>query len=211
MNNELLLDIKNLSIEFENLHLKDLNLQIKKGDLLVLTGESGTGKSTIFNAILGLLDFKSGSIKVSGIVHNQDNIKMIRSLISWYPQHFERVANGNVFDFMNELELNSLKKHEVAKEMNHFNLKEALLDSDFSELSGGEKQRIGVLITKLLNKDLVLLDEPTSALDKMNKEIVINYIFNSDKTNFVISHDEDIITRAENVILLEDNKLRNLK
>ena len=77
------------------------------------------------------------------------------------------------------------------------------MDSSFDEISGGEKQRIGIMICKLLKRDIMLLDEPTSALDKVNLGSVVEYLCAENETTMLsASHDDEWLRHCDNIIEL---------
>ncbi|SHH51621.1 ABC transporter ATP-binding protein [Clostridium grantii] len=190
-------------IEFKNINMKfnekqifsDFNLKINNKEKVLLNAPSGKGKSTLFKFILGIVQPDEGQVFLNGKVIDKKNINEVREQISYVSQGIE-FRNEVILQLIEEIfsfNGNKDKKlnYEKLKELMAFlNLEEEILSKEFEQLSGGEKQRIGIIIALLLDKEILLLDEATSALDKELKEKVVEFIAQSDKTIVVISHDD---------------------
>jgi putative ABC transport system ATP-binding protein len=96
----------------------------------------------------------------------------------------------------------NLDKSILKEYLSKLNLNQDILNSDYNELSGGEKQRIALILTFILERDLILLDEPTSALDKTNRDKFILLINEIEATKIIISHDDSINEIANEVLEL---------
>jgi len=205
----LMIEIKDLNIRFENeIIFKDFSLNLKKGEKLAVTGESGRGKSTFLNLLAGFIPDYKGSISIFGIELNHLTISEIRKKIAWLPQD----TSLNIktvkelffapFEFhLNKENRPSQKK--ISEIFKHFELSENLLQKKVKEISGGQKQRIILASCLLLKKPLLLIDEPTSALDEIIKKKVIDYILNKkDLTVIAATHDVYWIKNSYKVIEL---------
>ncbi len=201
-----ILEINNLSFSYGMAHvLKDLNFQLKEKEVVVITGENGSGKSTFLKILLRELNGYSGSIKLFG--EDLKNIKDFKD-VGYVPQ-VER-SNGISFPVtVKELvslnfyrEFGFIKKpSKKLMEMTREKLKALDIleyeNTPFNELSGGLKQR--VMIARALVKDpkLLLLDEPTSGVDMENKVHFMEMIgkLNQEKgiTILMVSHEFEFI------------------
>ena len=190
-----MLSIENLSISFQNKRIFD-NFTLKIGDKgkILIKGQSGIGKTTLFNYIMGFLKSDKGNLYFKNKKIIEGDFWDLRKNISYVPQNPD-VFVGKVNNFLKELF--SLKvnkkiqysKKEIYKYFDFFELDNKITEENFAELSGGEKQRLLLVIAIMLNRKIFLLDEPTSALDTELKKKIADYFLNSDKTVLVISHD----------------------
>jgi len=187
---------ENLEVTFNNnTIIKNLNFDVAKGDKLLIYGKSGIGKTTIFRLLLGFEKIQKGSIYFLGKPLNEKTVWELRKKIAYVSQDLD-IGGGNVFNLIRNIfsyktNINVPFDKERLKELlSFFRLKKDILDDDYEKLSGGEKQRIALIIAILLNRDIFLLDEATSALDNELKEKVIEYfIGNKNWTVLAIAHD----------------------
>ncbi len=203
----------NVSIKFDSQTIiKNLNFKINKGEKVSIVGESGAGKTSLMNALLGFVIPDSGEIKIFNKILNEKNVSNIRSKISWVPQEVNFSVNNAKefiflpFTFKHNRSIKP-KLNEIIELMNDFGLSENLLDKNINKLSGGEKQRIVLITSILLKREIMFLDEATSALDKNSKQKVTDYFFKqNDLTILAITHDDELIKRSNNIIELHKNK-----
>lgn len=217
---ESLLTISELSVGSKNLTIvKDFNLEIHKGEMIGIVGESGCGKSTMLKSIVGLSDYgieiKSGRIDFKGIpLHSlKDNeLRSIRgkeiSVIFQKPESmfdpvmkiknllFETVkfhVNGK----LNKEE--SFNRSKEILEQLHFENPEEVLNAYPFELSGGMNQRVAVAMAMINNPELILADEPTSALDvSVQSQVVRTFMELQEKTGVAIL----MVTHNINVVAI---------
>lgn len=203
-------------LEGRNIHFKygteiifdDFSFKLKKGEKLVLKGESGSGKSTLFRLILGFEHPEHGEFRYNGSVLGNGNVSSFRKETSWLPQDLN-IGSGLVKEVI-EYPLNFKSKSEkqtdptnITNLLNDLGLDSSILKKTYSDLSTGQRQRIGVLICILLNKPLMLLDEPTSALDRESKEKLAELLLNSDRTILSTSHDPFWVKRCDRMIEMQ--------
>lgn len=194
--------------------LKDINLSIDKGEVVVIIGPSGSGKSTLLRCISGLDDITDGSITVDGHTHNNKHpiTKNTRKKIGFVFQHFNLFSNLNVLDNLTlspiQNKLYSLTKAcEIAKQLL---AKVNLSDKEsvsVQSLSGGEKQRVAIARALVLNPEIMLFDEPTSALDPETIQDVLNIIKNLTKTGMtlvIVTHEMSFAKEVADRILFLD-------
>lgn len=189
-----------------------LNFKIAKGEKAVIRGSSGTGKSTLLNFVLGFLKPDSGFMSFKGECYSPKNITEIRNNIAWLPQDYNPIGAGKTSEVINILFSFKANKHlipdnkktEAYFEAVGLDLK--LLDSEFKELSGGEKQRTGLVICKLLERQMLILDEPASSLDRESVGSVIDFLFEDGVTVISSAHNEKWINSCSKVLELGNGR-----
>ena len=191
-----MIEIKNISLNFgEKQVFSDFNLSIKKGEKVILNAPSGKGKSSLLKIIMGFVQADSGEIVISEKLLTPKNIKEIRAKIAYLPQDIS-LPKMKVEEFIRgvlNFESNKTipyKKEKVEEMLVALMLPKDILNQDTSSLSGGEKQRIGILVMQLLNREIFLLDEITSALNSELKKFIADYFLKMEQTIIVVSHDE---------------------
>lgn len=171
--NKVMVHVENLKKNFGKLEvLKDLSVDIKEGEVVVLIGPSGSGKSTFLRCLNQLEMATAGTIIIDdvNITDKHVDINKVRENIGMVFQHFNLFNNKNVLQNITlaPTELKIMTKEE-AKEKGMALLKRVGLDSKAdaypSQLSGGQKQRVAIARALAMNPDIMLFDEPTSALD----------------------------------------------
>ncbi len=192
-----LLKIKNLSVNFDGKDImSDFNMSVEKGDKILIKGRSGIGKSTLFRLIMGFGIQSSGVISVDGVPVNSESVWAIRKRIAYVSQDTD-IAEGKVNDLVEEVfsfrsNRDILKKDELEPMMDELSLEYSILSKDYSKLSGGEKQRVALILALLSGKDIFLLDEVTAELDSGLKQKVVDIFFeNPEWTVLSISHDRE--------------------
>lgn len=197
MEKELVLDIKDLTFYYKKDKpiYSNFSLELKKGELVTIFGKSGTGKTTLFELILGSLKPINGVIK-------KENIAMIFQdpFNSFHPTHtiIDQIKDVVNYDFFNDLE-ELLPKLTLEKD---------LLEKKTHQLSGGQLQRCSILRALLMKPDLLLVDEPTSALDNIIAYDVMKLLikFLDSCAILLITHDLDMAKWcSDKIIRLEEN------
>lgn len=210
-NKQIEIDCVSFSYE-EKLILSRFSATIKKGKIYGIKGESGKGKSTLINIIMGLLLPQKGNIKVDGISIS-DNFQSWKSKIGYVPQNFyisdnsiaENIALGYP---TNEIDLNrvtdSLKSAQILDYIDTVGGVMRSFGEMGKELSGGQMQRISIARALYNDPELIILDEATTALDKDTELKIMNTILNfqGDKTIIIISHSNQILSLCDNIINL---------
>lgn len=192
---ENLLEFKNLSVGYKKPLISKMNLKIESGEVLGIIGENGSGKSTLLNTISGLIKEISGEILFNGKKLNRRDRQKLCALVMQEPSYqffMESVEKELTFGIKNYDE-NKLNKY--LQDMNLKNIK----DNDPLKLSGGEKQRLAILINLLDNKDVFLLDEPSSGLDYKNMLVIsdeIKKLQKKGKIIIIISHDYELLSEV---------------
>lgn len=204
--------LNNIVFSFnEHRVLNDITLKIKKGDRLAIIGQSGNGKTTLINIIMGLLKQDSGHIFIDSVELTEKNQRAWLNKIGYVPQSIylfdgtvgENIAFGYKYD--SKKIINALTKANI---YNHFKLKNGI-DTEVGEagiqLSGGQKQRLGIARALYSEPEILILDEATSALDeKIENEIMEElYSLNKDITIIIISHKMNAINRCNRIFTIE--------
>jgi len=193
--------------------LTDINLQVTNDSYITIVGKSGSGKSTLLN-ILGLVEgYDSGSYTFNGTkIHNGVDYARLR---------LENI--GFIFQSYNLISTMSCKEnillptmYNKRKQVQSFDeLVELLdigplLDQRVNTLSGGEKQRVAIARSLILDPCLILADEPTGNLDPKNRDIILNMLQHENKKGrgiLLITHDEAIAAQAKTKLTLLGGKL----
>ncbi len=168
-----MIKIEKLNKSFGDLHvLKDIDMEVKENDVVVLIGASGSGKSTLLRC-LNFLEIKNGGkIIVEGkeIDPKKDNLNKVREQIGMVFQHFNLFPHKTVLQNVMEAPLVVKRKNRSQAEKEGKELLEKVglaekADVYPSKLSGGQKQRVAIARALAMKPDIMLFDEPTSALD----------------------------------------------
>ena len=190
--------------------LKDVSIALQKGELTAIAGPNGSGKTTLIKTILGLVKLDKGTIFVGGknIGKNSD----YRSQIGYMPQiaHYpDNLRVGEILELVKNVRNHNTKNNE--KELlTQFEL-EPHLNKYMRNLSGGTRQKVGVVLAFMFNPDIYILDEPTVGLDPVSsgkfKEMLLREK-QAGKTILYISHIlSEIDEFADNIIFLIDGQI----
>ena len=222
-----LLEIRNLVKIYDNgseeLKIIDnIDLDLDRGDNLVITGESGCGKSTLLNIIGSLDKAQSGSVRVGDITVtdlNEEELYDYRNSVVGFIFQFhyllkELTAVENIMlpSFISGIpRKEALEKAEhLLERVNLYNRK----DHYSGQLSGGERQRVAVARAMINNPQLILADEPTGNLDSDNSAVVENLLFKlveeNNTTLVLVTHDSGIAERGSRQITIDKGKLHIL-
>jgi len=212
---------KNLYFKYHsanNYIFEDINFEIKKGDHICVYGDSGTGKSSLIDIILGLKQPTKGNIFVDGnkIDFKKDSWS---STISYVPQEIylldmsivENIALGVDRKFINyDLIYKSLKISQLEKFVESLPSKlDTITGEKGIQLSGGQKQRLGIARAIYRNAEILILDEATNALDvDVEKDLIKNLLLEfNDKILVMITHKLDLLTYFKRVVRIKNKSL----
>ena len=198
--NEVLIKVENLQKTFgENQVLKDINAEIHKGDVMVVIGASGSGKSTFLRCLNLLEEPTGGKIFFEGvdITDSKVNINLHRQKMGMVFQQFNLFPHMTILKNMiiGPMKLLKMSKAEAVKEAMALLERVGLADraNDYpSQLSGGQKQRVAIVRALCMKPDVMLFDEPTSALDpEMVGEVleVMKSLAKEGMTMVVVTHE----------------------
>ncbi len=220
------LSLKNISFGYQNKEIlfNDLNLEILKGDIVGISGKSGSGKSSLLELIAGLVSEKKGSILIDDVAKNLANN------ISWYSKISYSSEKSYLIDdtlltnitlstdtsIIDHEHLNKiLKMTKILSEDNKFeiNLNQKLGEVG-KNLSTGQKQRISLARALYKRSEILILDETTNAVDETTQDKIIDEIFSYAKGNnitvIVVSHDQKVLYKCEKNFLLKGQTIINL-
>lgn len=191
--------------------IQNCSFIVNTGDRFVLQGESGAGKTTLFRLLLGFELPQNGTIRYQGNKLTGETVHQLRRNTAWLPQDLNIGAGrvNEVFEFPFTFKANTKPPSDakIKSTMQQLGLPPALLDKDFSQLSTGQRQRVGLALCYLLEKPILLLDEPTSALDSASKQKAANLLFDDEKRTIIsTSHDAEWIAHFDSVIELNGNE-----
>ena len=222
-----MIKVENLSKIYKNNNeeiyaLKNINLQIKKGEIFGIIGLSGAGKSTLIRCLNRLEEPSNGKIFIDeSEITNIDNtnLRETRKEIGMIFQHFNLLSSKNVYkNIAFPLELKGLSKEEIDKRVNTLLKYVELEDKKLaypSQLSGGQKQRVAIARSLANNPKILLSDEGTSALDPKTTKSILDLLDKIRKefglTIVLITHQMEVIKDiCDRVAIIEDGRIIEL-
>jgi len=203
------IEMKDVLVRFQGKTvLNRFSMQLFPGEKVVLTGDSGLGKSTVLRCILGFVVPDEGRICIQGQELSTGTVWTLRRLLAYVPQEPE-LGNGTLEEwfkapFSYRANLGLRKNLDRLPELlQSFALPRDLLRKEVSTLSGGEKQRAALIAAFLLDRKMFLLDEPTSALDRNNTNNVLEFLSKvPDASILAVSHERTFLEIADRIIEL---------
>ena len=197
--------------------IEDISFEIEKGELVVILGPSGAGKTTVLNILGGMDTIDSGSIIIDG----KDISKYNKKQLTNYRRH----DIGFVFQFYNLVgNLTALENVSLASQIckkpkdSEETLKNVGLEDRINhfpaQLSGGEQQRVSIARALAKNPKLLLCDEPTGALDSKTGKLILELLqktcHNSNMTTIIITHNAVISDIADKVIKIKNGRVKDI-
>jgi subfamily B ATP-binding cassette protein MsbA len=198
--------------------LNDINLSVKKSEVIAIVGMSGSGKTTLVDLLYRFFDATSGSILIDGKLIQDYKIASLRKQLSLVTQETflfnDTIWNNIAFGCEKEVTREEILEVGRAAHVDDFasNLDEGydtLLGERGVKLSGGQRQRIAIARAILRNAPILILDEATSALDSESEKLVQNALHKlmEYRTSFVIAHRLSTIKHASRIIVLDKGKV----
>lgn len=200
--------------------IRDVCLQIEKGELVGIIGHTGSGKSTLIQHFNGLLKGSSGVVMLDGkdIWEDKKSIRNVRFKVGicfQYPEYqlFEETVYKDIAFGPKNMKLSEEEIDKRIKEVISFvGLDESYLNKSPFDLSGGEKRRVAIAGVMAMEPEVLILDEPCAGLDPKGRETVLSlikdYQKNTNSTVLVVSHSmEDISKIATKVLVMNESKL----
>ena len=219
--------IKNASFKYKNTNefiLKDIDLTIEKGITIGIIGETGSGKSSLINMIVGLIKPYRGEILVDGV----NIFKDIKTIVKWrnnvseIPQEVflnDDSLEKNIICFgekNNDLRRKIMKACEIASILEFIKGLKSGFKTKVGEngvnLSGGQKQRIGIARAIFKEPELLILDEATSALDQLTEQKIMNNLKTNlpTTTKIMISHNYSSLIYCDKILEIKDCRINEL-
>ena len=223
-------DEKIQDIKFENVNykyedsneyvLKNINLDVKAGEIVAFVGKSGSGKTTLVNLLARFFNTDEGTVKVKGVNSKNIPLKIYRNKFAIVPQEtflFGGTIKENI-SFGKEVTDEEIIS--AAKMANAYNFIQEDLPNKFETevgergalLSGGQKQRIAIARALIKNPEIMILDEATSALDSESEKLVQEALDSlmEGRTTFVIAHRLSTIVRADKIVVMENGEIKEM-
>ena len=223
-------DEKIQDIKFENVNykyedsneyvLKNINLDVKAGEIVAFVGKSGSGKTTLVNLLARFFNTDEGTVKVNGVNIKNIPLKIYRNKFAIVPQEtflFGGTIKENI-SFGKEVTDEEIIS--AAKMANAYNFIQEDLPNKFETevgergalLSGGQKQRIAIARALIKNPEIMILDEATSALDSESEKLVQEALdgLMEGRTTFVIAHRLSTIVRADKIVVMENGEIKEM-
>ncbi|MDO5780337.1 MAG: ABC transporter ATP-binding protein [Clostridium sp.] len=215
-----IIEIKNLSKVYDNeiKVLDNINLSIKKGELIAIMGPSGSGKSTLLN-ILGLIDVQSsGNYYIEGkevkdLMKNKPNLvrnKLFGFIFQYYALLKQYTVIENVMLPLTYRKISNKERVEKSilylKKVGLFYLK----DKKINKLSGGQQQRVAIARALVTEPEIILADEPTGNLDQKTGQDIMDLLIeinSAGKTVIIVTHDYNIAKQCSRIVRVIDGKI----
>lgn len=211
-------EFKNVCFKYDDKTpvLNDFSLTVKAGETVALVGESGAGKSTVLNLVIGFNKLDSGSFKIDGTDAEKIDMRSYRRFISMVPQTsilFSGTIRENI----------TYGRRHVTDELLNYAVKAARLESVIeklpdgldtkvgehgAKLSGGQRQRISIARAIIRNPRVIIFDEATSALDSVTESEIQKAIENltKDRTTFIVAHRLSTIKNADKIAVVDKGR-----
>lgn len=210
-----ILKVNNLEKKFgDNLVLKDINMEVEKGEVVTIIGSSGSGKSTLLRCLNLLEDPSSGEILYKGekILEPSFDQRKYRSYVGMVFQNFNLFANKNILENCMLGQVKVLGKSKEEARATALKYLESVgmaqyINAKPSQISGGQQQRVAIARALCMHPDILLFDEPTSALDPETVGEVLDVmteLAKSGMTMVVVTHEMDFAREVSDRVLFMD-------
>jgi putative ABC transport system ATP-binding protein len=199
--------------------LKNINLEIKKGEFISVMGASGSGKSTLLYSISGMDKVSSGKVffenKNLSDLNEKDLSKIRLEKMGFVFQNIHLLKNLNIMDniVLPAYNLNKSPKKLINKKAELLSEKTGiknLLNNEINQASGGQLQRVGICRALINNPEIIFGDEPTGALNSKSSEEIMNLFtqINKDGTTvLLVTHDVKVASKTDRIIFLKDGEV----
>jgi subfamily B ATP-binding cassette protein MsbA len=198
--------------------LKDINLEIKKGQTIAVVGKSGAGKSTLVDLLPRFIDPDKGGVYIDGVDIRDFTMKDLRNLmgiVSQNPVLFNTSFTENIaFGIDGEVDAENVEEAAKIANAHGFiceteNGYDNLVGESGGKLSGGQRQRISIARAIMANPPILILDEATSALDSESERLVQDAIFKlmKNRTSLIIAHRLSTIQNADMIVVMDEGRI----
>jgi len=217
------IQLKNIIFKYpnsDNLVLKKLSLKILAKNAVALVGKTGSGKTTIVDLIMGILNPLNGTLEVDGNIIDSNNCKSWQKIIGYVPQQIylaNDTIEANIAFGIDADKINSLEIERSAKIANLHEFVTNQLPEGYKtfvgergvRLSGGQRQRIGIARALYHNPKVLIMDEATSALDGLTEKAIMQTIneLRNDITIIIIAHRLSTVRECDQIYLVDDGKI----
>jgi subfamily B ATP-binding cassette protein MsbA len=215
------IEFKNVSFRYPSrstMILNDINLSVKKSEIIAIVGMSGAGKTTLVDLLFRFFDATSGTILIDGKIIQDYKLDSLRKQLALVTQETflfnDTIWNNISFGCERKASHNEIMEAAKAAHVDYF---VSTLDDGYDtiigergvKLSGGQRQRIAIARAILRNAPILVLDEATSALDSESEKLVQDALHNlmEHRTSFVIAHRLSTIKHANRIIVLDKGKI----
>lgn len=199
--------------------LKGVSFTVKKGEMVGLVGQSGSGKSTVVDLLLRFYDPEQGRILIDGVDIREFDVASLRKLFGVVNQEVilfnDTIARNIAYGMQTEATPEQIEAAAKVANAHQFILEkpqqyQTLIGDRGVQLSGGQRQRISIARAMLKNPPILIFDEATSALDNESEKIVQAAIENamSDRTSIVIAHRLSTLKNADKIIVMEQGEIK---
>jgi ATP-binding cassette subfamily B protein len=217
------MSFNNVSFHYDDspeLILKNINLDVKAGEVVAFVGKSGSGKTTLVNLIPRFFEVSEGNIEVNGINIKNLSLKKYRDYIGVVPQE-SFLFSGTVYDNI-AFGKAGVTEEDIIKAAKMANAYDFIMElpnqfkTEVGErgtmLSGGQKQRIAIARALIQNPEIMILDEATSALDTESERLVQDALdkLMVNRTTFVIAHRLSTIINADKIVVMENGEIKEV-
>lgn len=216
---ETMINIESVNKWFDDFHvLKDINLTVTKGEIVVVCGPSGSGKSTLIRCLNRLEEHQNGTIVIDGVELNKNlkNLQKVRENVGIVFQHFNLFPHLTILDNLTLAPKWVKKKSKKDAEASAMKFLETMKISELAnkypnQISGGQKQRVAIARSLCMGPKIMLFDEPTSALDpEMVKEVLdaMELLAKEGMTMICVTHEMGFAKQiADRVIFMDEGEI----
>jgi energy-coupling factor transport system ATP-binding protein len=212
-----IISVRDVSFSYneKKLGLKNINIEINKGEWIAILGHNGSGKSTLAKTLVGLLEPQKGKILIDQVLLNDETAYELRKKIGIVFQNPDNQFVGVTVrdDIAFGMENLCFPREEMLQKIDFYAKKVGMLkylDKQPSNLSGGQKQRVAIAGILAMHSDILIFDEATSMLDPYTRNDLIEYIKSLNKeglTIIMITHDVNEALLADKMLILNKGEL----
>ena len=213
-----MIEIKNLTKRYQYTIFENLNFTLKKNNIYIITGESGSGKTSLLNIISTLDTDYEGILKINGKIYKKDKeaSEFRRKNIGFIFQSFELLSDFTLREnCLVSMQINKLSTNNIDEKIEKFfdeNKYHKIKNNFPHQLSGGEQQRTAIARALIPNPSIIIADEPTGNLDKHNSdkviEMLLEFMQNKNKLLVVVTHDKEMAKNISNRLNKPINRMK---